>query len=406
MGTLPDTTVFIELERALRRLPAPGAMNQVSGRLEEQLGSTEEVGIAAITASELDTLLLRLHTETACRRGGALALRPADLDAEQCLVLLREKGETTHWQPVSPTLMARLVEHGRERHAPWDGQLLRYADGRPITYRRYDHLWKRIGGQLPWVATQQVTTHWIRHTTLTWVKRNFGYATARAYAGHHGTSGDAGATSTYVRASVHEVAADLAALSPSPPRKAVISVAEHRRQEPGQDGHSRPAGRQDGRASRSWPLFLLAVPAAIAVWSGWVRLGQMTGFGMVRPFPGLWDTFQVNTAITLPIGVEAYGVYALGTWLSSGTRTSMRTRRYAMWSAIGSILLGMAGQVAYHLMSEARITRAPWGITTGVACLPVLLLGMAAALAHMRHADASGQEHDEAGKPECGSPSR
>ena len=25
---------------------------------------------------ELDTLLLRLHTETACRRGGALALRP------------------------------------------------------------------------------------------------------------------------------------------------------------------------------------------------------------------------------------------------------------------------------------------------------------------------------------------
>ena len=36
------------------------------------------------------------------------------------------------WQPVSPTLMARLVEHGRERHAPTDGQLLRYADGRPI----------------------------------------------------------------------------------------------------------------------------------------------------------------------------------------------------------------------------------------------------------------------------------
>src|SRR5690242_9035843 len=29
---------------------------------------------------ELDTLILRLHTETACRRGGALALRPQDLD--------------------------------------------------------------------------------------------------------------------------------------------------------------------------------------------------------------------------------------------------------------------------------------------------------------------------------------
>jgi len=53
MGTLLETTVFIELERAIRRLPASAAMNEVSGRLEEQLGPTEEVGIAAITASEL-----------------------------------------------------------------------------------------------------------------------------------------------------------------------------------------------------------------------------------------------------------------------------------------------------------------------------------------------------------------
>jgi integrase/recombinase XerC len=66
--------------------------------------------IAATTGNDpaLDTLLLRLHTETACRRGGALALRPADLDSEQCLIRLREKGETMRWQPVSPTLMAHL----------------------------------------------------------------------------------------------------------------------------------------------------------------------------------------------------------------------------------------------------------------------------------------------------------
>jgi hypothetical protein len=44
----------------------------------------------------------------------------------------------------------------------------------PITSRRYDHLWTRIGTQLPWVRTQQISTHWIRHTTLTWVERNFG----------------------------------------------------------------------------------------------------------------------------------------------------------------------------------------------------------------------------------------
>jgi tRNA(fMet)-specific endonuclease VapC len=53
VGTLLDTTVFIDLERAVRRLPAATAMAEVSARLEEQLGPDEEVGIAAITASEL-----------------------------------------------------------------------------------------------------------------------------------------------------------------------------------------------------------------------------------------------------------------------------------------------------------------------------------------------------------------
>ena len=52
--------------------------------------------------------------------------------------------------------MGRLAEHGRERHAPPDGQLLRYASGRPVTSRRYDHLWTRIGRHLPWVRTQQI----------------------------------------------------------------------------------------------------------------------------------------------------------------------------------------------------------------------------------------------------------
>ena len=107
--------------------------------------------VAATTGDdpELDTLILRLHTETACRRGGALALRPAGLDREQCLVLLREKGETVRWQPVSPTLMAARARHAAERHAPPDGRLLRYTDGHPVTYRRYDGLWVRIGRHLP-----------------------------------------------------------------------------------------------------------------------------------------------------------------------------------------------------------------------------------------------------------------
>jgi tRNA(fMet)-specific endonuclease VapC len=62
VGTVLDTTVFIELERAMRGLPAARAMAEVTQRLERQLGENEEVGIAAITASEL---LHGMHRATA-----------------------------------------------------------------------------------------------------------------------------------------------------------------------------------------------------------------------------------------------------------------------------------------------------------------------------------------------------
>ncbi|GAA3224079.1 hypothetical protein GCM10017691_11750 [Pseudonocardia petroleophila] len=126
-----------------------------------------------------------------------------------------KSGSTMRWQPVSPTLMRRLREHNAERGGSADGPLLCYRSGRPISARRYDHLWQRLGQHLAWVRTQQVSTHWLRHTTLTWVERNAGYAVARAYAGHNG-SRDVGVTSTYVRADITEVAAALAALSGEP----------------------------------------------------------------------------------------------------------------------------------------------------------------------------------------------
>ena len=49
----------------------------------------------------------------------------------------------------------------------------------------------------------------------------------------------------------------------------------------------------------------------------------------------------------------------------------------------------MAGQVAFHLMDQDQVTRAPWAITTLVSCLPVLVLGMGTALAHMLREDAA-----------------
>jgi len=146
------------------------------------------------------------------------------------------------------------------------------------------------------------------------------------------------------------------------------------------------------RPVRSWPLLVLATPAAVAVWSGWVGIGQMTGFGKVRPLPGIWDSLHVDTAVTLPIGVEAYAAFALHVWLTSNPVVSERTRGFARWSAIVALVLGMAGQVAYHLLAQAGVIRAPWEATTLVSCLPVLVLGMGSALAHMLGSDTSAAD--------------
>ncbi|MCX2729412.1 tyrosine-type recombinase/integrase [Saccharopolyspora sp. NFXS83] len=201
-----------------KRVPKPRRLPTTRRGLPDS-GLTEINHVAATTGNDptLDALLIRLHTETACRRGGALALTARDLDPQQCLVLLHEKGGTARWQPVSPTLMRGLQEHAEHRGAAESGgQLLRYRHGEPITTRRYDHLWLRIGRHLPWVATQQISTHWLRHTTLTWVERHFGYAVARAYAGHTDTAGGDGTTTTYIRAGIDETAAALAALTGEP----------------------------------------------------------------------------------------------------------------------------------------------------------------------------------------------
>ena len=126
------------------------------------------------------------------------------------------KAKTQRWQPISPTLTAALIAHSDERSSgnPQE-QLLRYRNGRPVGRRRYDHLWQRIGTYLPWVAVQQISVHWIRHTTLTWVERHFSYAIARAFAGHAGGS-EAGTTATYVKATLQELARALATMTGEP----------------------------------------------------------------------------------------------------------------------------------------------------------------------------------------------
>lgn len=127
----------------------------------------------------------------------------------------------------------------------------------------------------------------------------------------------------------------------------------------------------------------IALSAFVAIWGGWVGLGGMTSFGPIRLLPGIVDQFIVNSAITLPLGLEAYAALALRYFLAPLPWMDRTARRFAGWSALASLLLGAGGQIAYHLMAAEGLTKAPWQITAAVSCLPVVVLGFAAALVHL-----------------------
>ena len=51
------------------------------------------------------------------------------------------------------------------------------------------------------------------------------------------------------------------------------------------------------RTVRSWPLLILAAPAAAGVWSGWVGIAEKTGFGLVSPLPGILPSLHASLTI-------------------------------------------------------------------------------------------------------------
>lgn len=130
-----------------------------------------------------------------------------------------------------------------------------------------------------------------------------------------------------------------------------------------------------------WPVVILAAGAYVAIWGGWVDLGRMAGFGPVNLLPGIMD-LSVNLAITLPLGMEVYAAFALGAWLTH-RNIPPAARSFAGWSVLASLVIGAAGQITYHLLHAAGIERAPWQVVVGVACVPVAVMGMGAALAHL-----------------------
>lgn len=146
------------------------------------------------------------------------------------------------------------------------------------------------------------------------------------------------------------------------------------------------------KRTRSWPVLLLTLPAFVAIWGGWVGLGGMTGFGVINLLPGMvndggWAT--VNTAVTLPIGLETYAAYALHAYTQARTE---ELKRFAGRSAIVALVLGGSGQLAYHVMESLGVVNAPWWITAIVATIPVAVLGAGTRLSSLIRSDAPAEQ--------------
>ncbi len=136
---------------------------------------------------------------------------------------------------------------------------------------------------------------------------------------------------------------------------------------------------------RIWPMMLISLGALVAIWSGWVGIGEMAGFGVIHPLPGIWNDARINTAITLPIGIEAYASYAVYVWFHRGI--GPRARKFARTSSMAAFGLGALGQVAYHLLAAAGVRTAPAYVTTLVSVLPVTVTAMGAILVHLARTD-------------------
>ena len=147
---------------------------------------------------------------------------------------------------------------------------------------------------------------------------------------------------------------------------------------------------EDELPDRGWPILIVAASAFVAVWSGWVGLGKMTGFGTMDLLPGFTREggsalLSINTAIALPLGIEAYAGYALRSFLNG--RGSRRTRFFAAISGFTALILGAFGQVAYHLLANSGQTKAPNEVTIFVSCLPVFCIGAVSILHYLLSMD-------------------
>jgi integrase len=137
-----------------------------------------------------DTVILRFLVETGCRREGLLNLTRRDVRPARQTVWLDEKNSARREQPISRAMTLALLAED----CPLYG----------LTRRQVDGVWTRVRRQVPWADDLGVSSHWMRHYSISSTEQIAGYATAAAHAGHRLLRG---ATASYVKVGLPEVAA-------------------------------------------------------------------------------------------------------------------------------------------------------------------------------------------------------
>ena len=202
-----------QVKKAAKRVSTRQALTH------EQLEEVLQVAISGGNDPVLDYLMIWTLAETAARRAGLINLQLGDIEVNSGSALLRlyEKGSKEREQPITLELSAALLDFAANRGSSSpDDPVFHYLPNSkgfaaPLTAKRFETLWKRIRTELPWAAKKGVSSHWVRHTTITWIDRAFNPTIAQAFAGHAPASTTAG----YSKTSPEEIAAAHAALTGS-----------------------------------------------------------------------------------------------------------------------------------------------------------------------------------------------
>jgi len=196
------------------------SINRTHSILRKEVDTPKRHGLTRIQVEELleaalsggndtilDHLILWTQLETAARMGGILKMQIRDIDTQRQSITLVEKRSKKREQPVTKELMESLIRFAKSRGATQSTDaVFRFLPNKvgvssPLSSKRFETLWKRLGKALPWVSAKGISGHYLRHTVLTWVDRTSGHSVARAYAGH--SAGDT--TDSYTKVDFAEI---------------------------------------------------------------------------------------------------------------------------------------------------------------------------------------------------------